>query len=417
MTKILFINTNCSWNKGSAAQVISASEILKKYIPNASFTLISYCPEIDEMHSKKYNINIIGHFGENRVNFRRMILLFSYHLSMALFCSILYRLLQKFKLEISYLSNNKYIYSYNHADIIIDLSGDSFSDIKTISIVNSLGILIGIVLKKPIVFFSQSIGPFNKWNLPITRFCLNKASLVIVREEITKKYLENIVNINSPIHLTADCAFILPYENIDKTMIDKTVINKRPFVGISVNALTDDQKGIYVNIMAQLIDYIAEKFDALIIFVPHVVSPIRDGKWDDRTTGEKIYNLSGHKDNIVLIGDDHSPEKLKGIIKLCDIFIGGRMHANIAALSCCIPTIAISWSHKYYGIMRTLGQEEYVCDSETMNLEELKSKVDVLLANKDHIHKELESRIEQQKELAFFSGKLVSDLIYNLNKK
>jgi colanic acid/amylovoran biosynthesis protein len=371
---------------------------------------------MDEPPSRIHNLEVVGYIDENRSSFRRMVLLFSYHNFMALFRCNIYKVLLKIGLNGKFLLNNKYIIAYNHADLIIDLSGDSFSDIKSISIVNIMGMLIGIVLKKPIVFFSQSIGPFKKWTLPLARFCLNKAKLVIVREEITKKYLESTVQIISPIYLTADCAFVLPYENIDKIKIDNSVNNNRPFIGVSVNAMTDDPEGIYVNLMAKLMDYIVEKYDARIIFVPHVVSPIGDGNWDDRTIGEKIYNLSRHKDNIILIRDDHSPEKLKGIIKLCDIFIGGRMHANIAALSCCVPTIATAWSHKYYGIMRTLGQEKFVCDAKTMNFEELKSKLDSLFANKEQIHKELKSRIEHQKELALFSGKLVSDLIDNLNR-
>lgn len=411
MTEILFINTNCSWNKGSAAQVISTSEILKKFIPNANFKMISYCPEIDNVETKKYNISTIGHFRENRYSFRKMLLSYSYHLSMTLFLCILHKILEKINLNIDNLSKDKYLKAYHDATVIIDLSGDSFSDKNNMSIINILGILIGFILDKPVIYFSQSIGPFNKWTLPLAKFCLNGADLIIVREDITKNYLLNTLKIISPIYATADCAFLLPYEHVDKIILDNRLASKQPLIGISASALLDNSNAAYIRLMSQLIDYIIEKLNSLIIFVPHVISPDGDQKFDDRCTGEKIYNLSKYKKNIIMINNNYPPEKLKGIIRSCDIFIGGRMHANIASLSCCVPTMAMAWSHKYYGIMKMLGQEKYICNIKTMGIEELKWSFDSLWANRDFVHKELKSKIVHQEELALLSGRLVEDLL------
>ena len=411
MIKIIFTNTSiCGWNKGSAAQVISTIKILKHFIPDTSFTLISRRPK-DINQATKYSLKVVNYFSENS---RNMELLCLYHHIADLFRCLLYAMLRKIGLNASSLLNEKYLKKYAEADIIIDISGDSFSDSKGgKSLINSLGILIGILLKKPIVFFSQSIGPFKRWTMPLTKFCLNKANLIIVREEITKNYLEKI-GIKSPICLTADCAFVLepaPYERV-KNILSKENINiKRPLVGISANAMLDDKENNYAKSMAQLLDYIIEKLNAQVVFVPHVVGIKEGGKGDDRVMGEMIYKLARNKENVDLIKGDYSPEELKGIIGLCDIFIGGRMHANIAAISSCVPTLATAWSHKYYGIIRTVGQEKYVCDFKMMNFEELKSKIDDLWDNKEKIHKELKVKVKEQKKLAWFSGELVSDAL------
>lgn len=334
-------------------------------------------------------------------------------------------MLERTNLKFGRLLNDRYLKEYYDADLIIDLSGDSFSDKKLMPIINILGIFIGIVLDKPIIYFSQSIGPFNKWwTIPLARFCLNSADLIIVREEITKNYLENTLKIISPIYLTADCAFLLPYEYVDiTTLLDKS-LGKHSLVGISASALLDSLHEYYIELMAHFIDHIIEKLDVMIIFIPHVISPIHsiisydiDQKLDDRITGKKIYDLLKYKENIILIDRDYTPGKLKGLIKLCDIFIGGRMHANIAALSCCVPTMTMAWSHKYYGIMRSLGQEKYICDIDTVNIEELESKLDSLWTNRENVYEELRSKMEQQKELALFSGKLVKDLLISSRKE
>jgi len=412
MTKILVTNTNCSWNRGSAAQVISTSEILKTYIPDASFTLISYCPELDTRQSTKYNYNlkVVGYFSETP----RKMLLFLYHKFSALFRCVAYTIQHKIGLSVNLLLNEKYLREYIDSDVVINLSGDSYSDGKGGNAAwNSLEVLIGILLKKPIVFFSQSIGPFKKLTMPLAKFCLNKANLIIVREEITKNYLEEI-GIKSPIYLTADCAFILEpahYERVENILLKENISIKRRLIGISANVMLDDKENKYANSMAQLIDYAIEKLNAQVIFVPHVLSMDAGGRIDDRVMGEKIYKLIRNKQNIKLIKGEYSPEELKGIIRLCDLFIGGRMHANIAAISSCIPTIATSWSHKYSGIMQTVGQEKYVCDFKTMDFEELKSKIDDLWNNKETIREELKVKVEEQKRLAWYSGELVRDLL------
>lgn len=253
--------------------------------------------------------------------------------------------------------------------------------------------------------------------MPLSTFCLNKATLIIVRENITKEYLTKI-GVISPIYLTADCAFILDSASskvVDDILLKEHItINSRPLIGVSVNIMLDDDNNHYATTMAKLIDYLIQKLNAQVIFIPHVVSIKKGGQSDDRKMAKKIYELIENKDAVGLIKGDYSPEELKGIIRLSDLFIGGRMHANIAALSSNIPTLATSWSHKYYGIMRTLGQEKYVCNSKTMEFDELKLKVDELWANRLNIKAELQQKCEVQKKLAIYSGELVSEIIQNI---
>ena len=92
--------------------------------------------------------------------------------------------------------------------------------------------------------------------------------------------------------------------------------------------------------MAQLVDFVAENRGAQVVLIPHVIAP----SWwlpDDRFVCQEICRQARNKDSVGFIGHDHTPEELKGIIGQCALFIGSRMHANIAALSMCVPTIAL----------------------------------------------------------------------------
>ena len=413
MTKILFTNTNCSFNKGSAAQVISTCEVLRSLIPNLQITLMSRIPDLDSKLCKIHDIKVVRDtwFSKELDG----IWLYIYYLFVHVFLDIFVASLFKMGLNPRSIKNPK-IQEYISSDAIIDLSGDSFSDDDkySSSLQIDASILFGISLKKPIVIYSQSIGPFTKALTIFAKYCLNRADLVIIREEITKNYLKKL-EIQSPIYLTADCAFLLdfiPYEKVKDILLREGIDDKiKPLVGISANYLLDDNDDNYANTMAQLIDYIIEKYNVHVIFIPHVVSMKVGGKGDDRIIAKKIFSLAKNNKHIDLINGDYSPEELKGIIGLCDIFIGGRMHANIASISRCVPTMATAWSHKYYGIFRAVGQEKYVCDYRTMTFKELKLKIDDLWENRNEIHEELKLKVEDQKRLAWHSGELVRDLL------
>jgi len=406
MVSILFTNTNFSWNKGSVAQVVSTIAILKNFIPYTNFAMISLFPSLDLKYSKKYNVKVIGYFSQT--SFEPLI--YGYHILLSLIRCVFWKVLSKLHFDASSLLNERYLEAYAKADIIIDLSGDSFADTKITSLLNCINILPGILLGKPVVLFSQSIGPFRRLSYSIVKFCLNKSSLITVRGEITKRYLENM-QISAPIFLVADCAFILksePLQRVREILYDEGISKgNTPFVGISMNAMLDDKNGNYVNLMAQISDYLVERLNAQVVLVSHSFRPPEDGRF----VAVKVYEKAVNKSKIKLIKNEYSAEELKGIIGLCDVFIGARMHSNIAALSSYIPTIAISWSHKYYEIMKTVGQEKYVYYIEKNNFKELASKIDDLWYNRNEIRKTLVTKIKIQKKLALLGGKLVKDLV------
>lgn len=272
--------------------------------------------------------------------------------------------------------------------------------------------MFGLSFKKPIVLYSQSIGPFNNYSLPLAKYCMNKVNLIVVRDKITENYLRKI-GIKSSIMLAADCAFVLDTsseEKIKEILINEDIKLKKPLIGISANSMFGVSKE-FIKLMANVIDYTIERYNAQVIFVPHVVSPNKKGNGDDRIIAKQIYDLSNYKNKIVLINGEYSPEELKGIIKLCDIFIGGRMHANIAALSSCVPTLALSWSHKYEGIMRELNQEKYVCDFQKITINDFKGMIDDLWKNRNEISDTLRVKVKEQKKSVFKTGKIISDLI------
>ena len=365
----LLINTNCSFNKGSAAQVFSTIKAFKMIDAEASFELISYVYELDKDALASYglpsnlNLNVIGY---PRRKDQHLFIRHIFHV----FVTIFLCMLDKISITIS----ERIFESYKKADVVIDLSGDSFSDSKGgMALVNIVCLLPAVMLRKPFVFYSQSIGPFNWYSELLARFCLNRAKAIIVREELSADIIKKMNIKNKNIFIRADCAFALDAvspEQADKILAKEGIIldQNKIVVSFSMSSLMEKAIPYYILMMAFLVDRLKEEFGAEILMVPHVAHAEWLGK-DDRSTQNEILKALKNAFNIHVIRGEYNPMELKGIIAKADIFIGCRMHSCIAALSSGVPTLALGWSHKYRGIMKEVGLDRFVVDKWDAQLE------------------------------------------------
>ncbi|MEL7669253.1 polysaccharide pyruvyl transferase family protein [Methanobacterium sp.] len=413
MSKVLLLGATFSKNKGSEAMLVSTIKSIRECIENSDFILLSIFPDEDSKKAVEYDVKV-SKYSTSVLNYLGNILL-----------SFFYYVLNKLKFDTNEMILNAFLKKFKESDIILDLSGDGFSDdygvIETLA--SCYDILLCKLLNKPIVIFAQSIGPFNTiLTKKLSKFFLNRVDILIVREKISRDYLMSI-GINNKIYLTADSAFLLKPEKssvINQIASNEGLnLNKKHIVGISVSQLIFEldrnpkHSNSYIELMAYLADYLVEKYSANIVFIPHVTS----NSIDDRFVSREIYNLVVNKDNMVLIDGEYSAEETKGIISKCDLFIGARMHANIAATSMHVPTLAISYSHKFYGIMEMLDVDDYVYDFHEINKENITAKIDLLWNNRFEIKKTLEYNVRKLKKCAFQNIELVDEFLNVNNKK
>lgn len=194
---------------------------------------------------------------------------------------------------------------------------------------------------------------------------LNKYDLILARETITYNALLQF-GIDKNTHLIPDSAFIL--EQVDLPLPDNFLPNNT--IGLNISPLVqsdNSEENIMYKNYVQLIEYIINKTQYNIAFIPHVF-------WqgsNDMETLTKLYNAYCYTGRVVLIYE-HSCEELKGYISRCKMFIGARTHATIAAYSTFVPTIAIGYSVKSKGIAQDLfgTYENYVLPIDNISSEE-----------------------------------------------
>ena len=396
MVKIFLIGGHSVMSIGMHAMAISTMTALNKSIPDAEFTILSVCPEIEHNLYDKYHFNL------------RVVKYNEFPLKLKLIFGMLRECLR--------------------SDIIIGMYGDALIDVTVSStILYSCNILLASILKRPYVLYPQSIGPFKtKLTMSLAKFALNRTTSITAREEITKNYLQDIGVNKPPIYLTADMAFILqpaPYERVEEIILKEGITkDDGVLIGMNISQLINyrsknsNVECDYIELMAEVADYLITNLNATIIFIPHSICQkeimdIERNIEDDVIAVNEAFAKVKNKHKVAAITSNYTSEELKGIIGQCDLFIGARMHANIAATSMCVPTIAIAYSIKAPGIMNMVGLEKYVCDFRTVTFAELISKIEDMLSNREKIVEKMTPKIEDLKESVWLNVKLVKDLL------
>jgi polysaccharide pyruvyl transferase WcaK-like protein len=464
MLRILLQNSSdhhvayCDSNLGGAAVVQCTAEALRQVFPGAK---IASLPQLTPAFTCRHNIRQVkSHIFTGRVfSIGESIRACGTFINAALWAFIRKYL----KKDASFLVNCGLLKEYYDADLIVDISMDHLNDIFGIIPVleHSRDILLGRLLGKPVVIYAQSIGPYNgKFSGWIAKQALNRVSLITVRERLSYQCLNDIGVKNPPIYVTADPAFLLtpaPDDRVQVIMSELGIDQSHPIVGMAVpeGPLLNAQKwrgykrilrsayhmlrfllpeslftvleklvqrGQYfsrlrttgrkstIDTIVKIIDFVTTEIGASVILIPHVLLPegaLRQES-DARTTVIEAHELVATKSRVVPVVGKYTAEELKGIIGRCDILISFKMHAAIAGISQCIPTMVVGNHPKFRGIMQMLGQGRWAFDQTP---EDLIARIDDAWIHKEEIRKELESRQEAIREETLLNAQLVKQLL------
>ena len=407
---ILITGQTSFHNKGCQALIYTTTEILKGTFPDASFTVFSWDPEYDEQH---FNVDLIEcGFQEYRFQVgefsrrNRFWFFLNYYLGL--------------RTDHIIWVKPSFYEAIKTCDLLVVSGGDVLADYGDESIKHCFfPVAVAIALKKPVYIFAQSISQYKSEEmLKFARYYLNKASLITVRERLSFDYLKNI-RIKAPLHLTADPAFtLMPCSSSRLNEIvqaENLPDMNSTMIGISVSETatrwSESSHEDFAKIMAEVCDQLINKYKAKIVFVPHVSYP-NDPANDDCVAGRVVRSLMVNKQDAFLNEGDYSCKELKAVIGRCALFIGARTHATIAAASMLVPTIAIAYSIKAFGIMEDiLDKEKCVCNLTSLSCKDLLSKAEYLIENSEKVVEEMKKRLEKIREQSMLNGELAKEII------
>lgn len=429
MVKILVINVMALYSYGGRAVIRGFIEAINTALPDAEITfMVSHYKKEAPTYSKWgfKNVCVIDHLWYRETNNAITSVCLSGINGVVAFSSMLmFKFLSPFGLGKS---------PYDDFDVIVDLTTDGPNDHYRLSMTlfSLFNTYLATLSNKPIVISAASIGTFKKRiTKMLARYVLNRVDVIEVREERTLEYLDSL-NISHPnIYLTADLAFLMDpaskerinsifsvegLQDVKKPIFGVTpsyILHKYAFPEISSLEKKEEE---YNNIIIKTINYLTEKYDCTVLLIPHAAAPNFATKNDDQTLSREIYEKVKENVNIKLIHGDYDADELKGIISRCDLFIGCRMHATIAATSTHVPTVALVYGHKSHGILgKMLGLEANIIAVEDYDPPELYSKliskIDFAWQNRDQIRDQLEEKIESTQHQALLNGDIISGII------
>ncbi len=330
---------------------------------------------------------------------------------------------------------------YHSADLVVHIGMDLFSeDFGLITVVeHSLDVFLAVALGKPVVFWAESIGPFRRRAYrALAKSVLKRVALTMVREEVSERNVLELGIADNRVHHTADPAFLLEpqmtheargfidsvprkdgdsstgvcltlgylaggmrparrsaflrdtYRTLQYLLPEPVMLRVVRLAGkLGLYSSPLDINTPYIKRLAALVDTVLAETPGPIIFVPHISGggPVMS----EQSLHEHVRQITTQPQRIVVLPSHMTAAEIKAIIGMCDLFIGFRMHANIAALSQCIPTVGISYSHKFRGIMQALGQAQRV--QPALDPMEAAEAVRNALDNAATVRAELELRI------------------------
>jgi colanic acid/amylovoran biosynthesis protein len=305
---------------------------------------------------------------------------------------------------------------YKTADLIVSSGGTYL--VENYSMASRIfDYQISLYLERPLVFFTQSLGPFsNPENRAALRPIFNESIAILVRDEQSRLNLDELGVENKNVHVVADAAFALSdLEALESSKRRVVQSGKRLRVAISVREwkyfkTVEPAHGMdrYYDALRALSEHLVQKYTAEITFLS-TCQGMPEYRTDDSREAQKIVErLSPNTRKSVSVDSDfHSPAVLADMLKDYDLVIATRMHVAILALSVGTPVLPIAYEFKMRGLFERLAQGRWVQDIEAISADALIDAVDQFLEALPDIRESLFTAVQKEYENAVASGHLV----------
>ena len=310
----------------------------------------------------------------------------------------------------------RYLLEYKTADLIVSSGGTYLVENYSLA-ARVFDYQLSLYLDRPLVFFTQSLGPFsNSENRAALRPIFDKSVAILVRDEQSRRNLDELGVKNKNVHVVADAAFALSdLEALESAKSRVVESGRRLKVAISVREwkhfkTVEPAQGMdrYYEALRALSEHLVEKYDAEITYLS-TCQGMTEYWTDDSREAQKIVEglPPATRKSVSVDSAFHSPAVLARTLKDYDLVIATRMHMAILSLSVGTPVLPIAYEFKMRELFRRLGQEHWVQDIEAISGDILINALDQFLEALPEIREPLFTAVQKEYEDAVASGHLV----------
>ena len=206
----------------------------------------------------------------------------------------------------------------------------------------------------PVFVFAVGAGPLKDPTVQgAVREALDGVAGITVREKSARQVLEE-AGIHHDVVVTADPALLLKPEPLPRNVLKHEGLEgKRRLVGMSVRepgaAAPDLDERVYHALLANAADFMVDRFDADIVFVPMERSVL-----DSQHSHAVIAQMLRAQRARVLNGE-YTSAQLLSLMDHFDFVVGMRLHFLIFAALAGVPFIALPYAGKVGGFLEDLN--------------------------------------------------------------
>lgn len=209
-------------------------------------------------------------------------------------------------------------------------------------------------LRVPVMVYGISAGPLT---LPHTRKAvreaLNQCAAITVRDRHGLHLLQD-VGVDKPMQLTADPALLLKPAKLPKMLLRQEAMgsSSRRLVGLSVRepgpAAPDLSVDHYHALVANAADFVIERFDADVVFVP------LERRHVDIQHSHAIAAKMQHAGRATMLKGEYTSAQLVTLMRRFEFAIGMRLHFLIFAALAGVPFVSLPYASKVSGFIEDL---------------------------------------------------------------
>jgi polysaccharide pyruvyl transferase CsaB len=217
-------------------------------------------------------------------------------------------------------------------------------------------VLIAHEVGVPVLVYSISAGPLARRESRLAvRDALNAAptTVITVRDRLGLRLLED-VGVTREIQLAADPAFLLEPEPLPVEALKAEGVSlDRPTVGFSVRepgpAAPDIDPERYYALLANAADFVVERFDAEVVFVPME-------QYDVQHSHAVVAHMR-FPEEAEILRRRYSSRQILDLMGRFDFAVGMRLHFLIFAALRGTPFSPLPYASKVSGLLEDLGMD------------------------------------------------------------
>ena len=215
---------------------------------------------------------------------------------------------------------------------------------------------VAVEKKIPVMIYAVGAGPLVE---PVVqdyvKTVLGSVDALTVRDRRSRQILEDS-GVQREVLVTADPALLLQPEPLDHGVLRREGISgKKRLIGMSVReagvAAPDIHESYYHDLLANAADYMIERFDADVIFIP------MEPKAFDLQHSHAVISRMLRPQHASVLQGNYTSGQLLSIIGKLEFAIGMRLHFLIFSAIMDIPFVALPYSPKVAGFLEDLRME------------------------------------------------------------